>query len=177
MKLSVVDRAAPGWRPDARVVADQEAVAAALGDSGWTAVLAWVDDDEIRRLNRDYRGKDAATDVLSFSDLDEEGEGTPDLAAGTGGARRDLWRAPSPEDGDAVGEIVMAPAFIAARCAERGWDLDDEIVMLTSHGLLHVLGWDHEDEDEAERMRALETGLLRDRGRGHPLLAGEGGKA
>ncbi len=170
MKLQRIDRALPGWRPAGTVTEVQDRMASRLGCADWTVELVWVDDDEIRRLNRDFRGKDVVTDVLSFSDLADAGTGAPDLGAGVAGARCDLWceTFASPEDGS-VGEIVMAAAFIHERCLKRGWDPDDEIAMLTVHGLLHVLGWDHQDEDEERGMRDLEQEHLAACGRPHPL--------
>jgi len=170
MKLSRIDRAAPGWRPGPQISEVQDRLAEQLGRGDWSVEVVWVEDEEIRRLNRDYRGKDAVTDVLSFSDLEAAGAGTPDLRAGEAGARSDLWRDPAtPPEEPGVGEIVMAADFIHSRCLERGWNPDDEIAMLTVHGLLHVLGWDHEDDDEGRRMRDLEEERLADCGRSHPL--------
>ncbi len=170
MKLRRLDRGGPGWRPSKDLEAVQDALAAGVGRDDWAVELVWVDDAEIRRLNRDYRGKDAVTDVLSFSDLSEDGPGDPDLAAGEAGAWADLWRDPTSDpDDDVVGQVVVAPDFTVGRCAERGWDPDDEIAMLTIHGLLHVLGWDHEDEDQRRRMADLEEERLRTCGRSHPM--------
>lgn len=163
--------AAAGWS-DA-LLADQERLAALVGRPGWTVELVLVDDAEMRRLNAAYRGRDAVTDVLSFSELLDAGDGAPDLPAGAGEAARDLWLDPLGGDAAAAGQIVMAPRFIAERCRERGWDPEDEVAMLTAHGLLHLLGWDHEDDAERRSMQERETALLSACGRGHPMRDGE----
>ncbi len=87
----------------------------------------------------------------------------------------DLWADAAPGGGEApVGEIIMAPDFIRERCEREGWPLDDEFAMLTIHGLLHVLGWDHLEPEPARLMRALERELLATCGRSHPLDAEKG---
>ncbi|HPF35246.1 MAG TPA: rRNA maturation RNase YbeY [Candidatus Krumholzibacteria bacterium] len=159
--------AAPEWSEVLQ--ADQDRLAAAVGRAGWRVELVTVDDAEMRRLNGAYRGKDAVTDVLSFSDLLEEGTGAPDLARDEAGAWCDLWLDPLDGDEPSAGQIVMAPGFIAERCAERGWHPEDEVAMLTAHGLLHLLGWDHEDAGQRLAMRARETELLETCGRRHPM--------
>lgn len=140
------------------------------GAAGWTLDLVLVDDAEMAALNRAWRGRDEATDVLSFSYLLPEGEGPPALAAGVGAAARDLWREPADAvAGGEVGEVFIAPAFVAARCAARGWPLADELALLTAHGLLHVLGWEHGTAAAAAAMREREAALLAGAGFGHPL--------
>lgn len=92
-----------------------------------------TDDREIRILNRDYRGIDRPTDVLSFSM--REGEGARFA-------------------GDALGDVVLSIPTAArqARAAKR--PLLDEATMLLAHGLLHLLGWDHATPSDDARMRA-----------------------
>ena len=101
-----------------------------------------ADDETIRELNQRYRGVDAPTDVLSF-DVESDG----DFVTPPGSARH-------------VGEIVISYPM-AARQAERGGDaIDGELAHLLVHGLLHLLGYDHESSDEAEAMRQREDALL-----------------
>lgn len=182
MKLELIDRFTG---PDAvaapfRETAGRETLVAGLGRPGWRAYLVLVDDEAMAALNGQYRGKPAATDVLSFSYLRAEGPGDPALAGGERGAAFDLWldaldavgEVPAEGAGSGereIGEILIAPAFVSARCAERGWPLEHELPLLVVHGCLHLLGWDHEEEDERDRMRALETGLLAAAGLPHPL--------
>ncbi|MCH2184679.1 rRNA maturation RNase YbeY [Myxococcota bacterium] len=85
----------------------------------------------MRALNRAWRGRDRPTDVLSFS-----------LLEGEGGAHR----------GPLLGDVVISVETAAAQAAARHRSLDDEILRLLLHGVLHVLGHDHENEAEAREM-------------------------
>lgn len=108
-----------------------------------------TDDREIRVLNRDYRGVDKPTDVLSFSM--REGEGARFA-------------------GDMLGDLVISVQTCArqARTAKR--PLLDEATMLLAHGLLHLLGWDHQNPAEDKRMRR-ETDRLCVAAGGSPLFS------
>ncbi len=108
-----------------------------------------TDDREIRALNRDYRGVDAPTDVLSFAM--REGEGARFA-------------------GDLLGDLVVSVQTCArqARAAKR--PLLDEATMLLAHGLLHLLGWDHETPAKDAQMRR-ETDRLCVAAGGVPLFA------
>ncbi len=158
-----------GW---ARTLA---ACLAPAGRADWPLDVVLVTDEEMAALNRGYRRLDGPTDVLSFGYLAAAGEGPPDLPAARGGARRDLWRdAIEAEAGAPVGEVVLAPAHVAAGCRREGWSYDLELTMLVVHGALHVLGWEHGDAGETGRMREREAGLLQEAGLPHPLLEGGG---
>ena len=143
-------------------------LAGELGRPDWGVDLVLVDDHTMVQLNRDYRAADGVTDVLSFSYLEESGVGEPGLERGRRGAYCDLWPSSLPGDG-AVGELVLAPAFIAARCRENGWPLAEEIPLLVVHGCLHLLGWDHPDDTLTAAMRDLEQTILAGEGLPHPL--------
>ena len=152
-------------------------LAAALGPVDWRIDLVLVDDGAMTDLNRAYRGADGPTDVLSFSYLLESSEAgqTPAARAGDRGAHHDLWADPLEADaGSAMlaGEVVLAPAFITGRCAERGWAPDHEMALLVVHGCLHILGWEHDEEAERRAMMDLETAVLRGCGLPHPLAKG-----
>jgi probable rRNA maturation factor len=92
-----------------------------------------TDDKEIRILNRDYRGIDRPTDVLSFSM--REGEGARFA-------------------GDALGDLVISLPTAARQAREAKRPLLDETTMLLAHGLLHLLGWDHATPADDRKMRA-----------------------
>ncbi len=144
---------------------------AGLGAGDWTVNLVLVDDQAMTELNRRYRGLETVTDVLSFSYLEGEGTGSPDLAAGDGGAACDLWWPAGQGAGDdAVGEVVIALDFVTGRCLAEGWDPAAEFNLLVVHGCLHVLGWEHEDPARRTAMRTLEAGMLALLGLQHPLL-------
>ncbi len=100
-----------------------------------------VDSDEGRALNRHYRGKDYATNVLSFPA--ELPEGLPP------GVRMPL-----------LGDLVICAPVVAREAREQGKPLAAHYAHLTVHGVLHLLGWDHEDGPEAEAMEQLEREIL-----------------
>lgn len=112
-----------------------------------------VGDDEGQALNRHYRGKDYATNVLSFpADLPE---GLPE------GVRLPL-----------LGDLVICAPVVAREAAEQGKSLNAHYAHLTVHGVLHLLGWDHENVPEAEAMEQLEREILAELGVDDPY-AGE----
>ena len=145
---------------------------AGIGDAEWPVDVVLVDDADMSDLNRRFRDKDAVTDVLSFSYLEFEGQRAADLASGDGFAARDIWLAAdsvAAETGNALGELVLAPAFIAERCGANDWPLAVEISMLVVHGCLHLVGWDHEEEAEKQAMQDHEVRILTGEGLAHPL--------
>ena len=111
--------------------------------------LLVVDEAEGRQLNRDYRGKDYATNVLSFA-LNEG-----DTVAGM----------------PLFGDLVFCAPVVAREAAEQGKTLEAHYAHLTVHGMLHLQGFDHEQDDEAEVMEALETVILAKLGYADPYAA------
>ncbi len=99
-----------------------------------------TDSRAVRRLNRRFRGEDSTTDVLSFN-TDFDGLRRPDGAA-------------------ELGEIVIALPVAARGANERGVSLAEELALLTVHGTLHLLGFDHEEPSEDARMKELERAAL-----------------
>ena len=130
-------------------------VAAALAGRIREADLAirLVDAKEGRALNRHYRGKDYATNVLSFPA--ELPEGLPE------GVRLPL-----------LGDLVLCAPVIAREAREQGKPLAAHYAHLTVHGALHLLGWDHADDVEAEAMEQLEREILAGLGIDDPYRAG-----
>lgn len=104
-----------------------------------------VDDEEIHQLNRDYRNVDRPTDVLSFA-LDEDDEDEPELLEG---------------QLHLLGDIIISAETATRQAEEFGHGLEREIVYLTVHGLLHLLGYDHMVEEDKVVMRAKEEEALR----------------
>jgi len=101
-------------------------------------------------------GKEGSTDVLSFPiDNEPEPSGRVPDAGGSGPGEP-----PLPEIPQLVGDIVICPAVAARNAVEHECSLDDELALLVVHGVLHLLGWDHAEDDEAERMEARERELL-----------------
>jgi probable rRNA maturation factor len=132
-------------------------VLAARGIKGDTEVsLLFVDEDTMAALNEQFLGKTGPTDVLSFPIEDEPGPTgrSPDFGGSGPGT--------SPELGPLtlLGDVVICPAVACRNAVEHEVSLDDEVALLVVHGLLHLLGMDHEEEAEAERMEAVEQQLL-----------------
>lgn len=106
--------------------------------------LTFVTNERIHELNRDYRGIDRPTDVLSF-ECDNKPFDDEDLEAA----------------GEfELGDIVIATDVALAQTREYGTTFEEEVTLLTVHGLLHLLGYDHIEDDEAEVMEALEDKLI-----------------
>jgi probable rRNA maturation factor len=123
----------------------RKAVEAALGEAGAEAdagaelSVVFSDDAHIRTLNAGWRGKDKPTNVLSFPAFPTKpGEKLPPM----------------------LGDIVLAAETVAREAGLEGKPLDHHISHLVIHGLLHLMGHDHEDDREAERMEQLERAAL-----------------
>lgn len=104
--------------------------------------VKFADDDEVRVLNRSYRGKDAPTNVLSF----------PMMSAA------ELARPPA--QGGLLGDIILAAGVCAAEAAEKRIALADHAAHLIVHGTLHLLGHDHQADGEAAAMEDRERRAL-----------------
>jgi probable rRNA maturation factor len=134
--------------PDASALAAAAARAALVGAAGPYAGapmilgLILTDDAEQRRLNRTYRGTDAPTNVLAFALSDPAG----DSAAG----------APV-----LLGDVVLAFETVEREAAEQHKRLADHLAHLAVHGVLHLLGFDHQDEAAAAAMEAREVEILK----------------
>lgn len=115
-------------------------VLAALGLPRAELSLALVSDDASEALNEAHRGRREPTDVLSYS-----------LVEGAHAKHR----------GALLGDVVIALGVAARQARELGHSLDDELLRLTIHGVLHLLGYDHEIEADARRMRARERALFK----------------
>ncbi|MFU8796687.1 MAG: rRNA maturation RNase YbeY [Dehalococcoidia bacterium] len=104
--------------------------------------VVFTDSDTVRELNRDYRGLDEPTDVLAFHMLPREG---------------DDQVFPHPPDGVArPGEVVISCPTAEEQAREQGHSMERELTVLVIHGVLHLLGYDHEDPEEEAVMRAKE---------------------
>lgn len=110
----------------------------ALGRAREELTLSLVDDVAIRSLNREYRGKRRATDVLSFS-----------LVEGDHGGHR----------GGLLGDVVISVETAARQARARRRSLEETVTRLLIHGMLHVVGHDHERAEEARAMRVEERRL------------------
>ncbi len=106
--------------------------------------LRIVDEEESRMLNRDYRGKDYATNVLTF---------------------------PLAEEPHLMGDIMLCAPVILRESSEQHKSVDAHFAHLTVHGVLHLHGYDHETEEEAELMEMLETEIVTKLGYPDPYLS------
>lgn len=149
-----------------------EKLAAQVGPREWTVDLVLVDDDKMTELNKGFRQAAGTTDVLSFSYLVPAEDGDAALATGSCYAAFDLKLDEGEFTGNSavvVGEIVLAPGFISRRCLENDWPVNLEFPMLVVHGLLHVLGWDHMEDQERQSMQDIEEKVLATVNLTHPL--------
>jgi probable rRNA maturation factor len=104
-----------------------------------------TDDAEVQTLNREYRHKDKPTNVLSFPMVQ------PDLLEGLANS----------DDGEVLlGDIVLARETCAREAEEKSVTFADHATHLIVHGTLHLLGYDHQGDSEAEAMEALERAIL-----------------
>jgi len=118
--------------------------------------LIFADEPTIADLNQQFMGKEGSTDVLSFPiDAEPEPTGRVPDAGGSGPGEP-----PLPEIPQLIGDVVICPAVAGRNAIEHEVSFDDEIALLIVHGVLHLLGWDHVIDDEAERMEARERELL-----------------
>lgn len=140
---------------------DAEAVAAAalgaaaaeagLDLSGYELALLLTDDAGIARLNAGFRGRSAATNVLSWPALP--------LAPAAPGAPPPPPPAPARPPAP-LGDLALAAETVTREAASRHLALEAHVSHLIIHGVLHLLGYDHEDEADAERMEAVERRAL-----------------
>lgn len=108
--------------------------------------LTVTDPETVRRLNREYRGFDEPTDVLAFAQGESRDEELPFVQAPDGIHR--------------LGDVVISYPQAAAQAEQRGAPVERELALLTVHGLLHLLGYDHGTSEEEAAMRARENAAL-----------------
>ena len=157
VEVSVLDRQ---WRDDlpsadrvARRAAEtalRRAAAAELRRPNELSVVL-ADDARVRELNRDYRGRDAATNVLAFANLDDPAAASPGAPV-------------------LLGDVVLARQTLLREAAAQGKSPADHLSHLVVHGVLHLLGFDHQQDDEARCMENLEILVLADLGVSNPYV-------
>jgi probable rRNA maturation factor len=119
--------------------------------SSGEVVLSFVDDTTIQHLNKEYRGIDRPTDVLSFA-MTEAGEGEMKIAG---------------IDSDTptmLGDIIISVPRAMAQAEEYGHSTDRELCFLAVHGFLHLIGFDHGSEEEEQEMFSLQETILEELG-------------
>ncbi|MCD9022980.1 rRNA maturation RNase YbeY [Cohnella silvisoli] len=130
--------------------------------------LTLTDDEGIRELNRQYRGLDKPTDVLSFSLLERD---EPDIhyddeyEASEEGAEewKDEDKAADPF-ADLLGDIIISVPRAEAQAEEYGHSFERELGFLFVHGFLHLIGYDHGDEEQEKEMFAKQEEVLKEAG-------------
>lgn len=156
----------PAWRRRLPEVAAhvrkfaRAAMKAALADGApapslrrpWTLAILLADDAELRALNRDFRGKNKPTNVLSFPAW--EGVATPAKA----------------KDAINLGDIALSLSVTSAESIKQNKRLADHLAHLTVHGVLHLFGYDHLDQSQADDMESLERAVLARRGISDPYV-------
>ena len=106
-------------------------------DEGAELSLLFVEADHIRKLNNRFAGNDYATDVLAFPMMEDDEEGSLLL-----------------------GDVVICPEVAQKNAAELGHELQDELAALVVHGTLHLLGYDHQREDDKTKMDTRSSEIL-----------------
>ena len=145
----LINRESEDW-PEALCSALAAAAAAVLTQHLTTAAatvelgLTLADDDSVRALNRDHRGQDKPTNVLSFPLIDDVLHTEPE----------------APGAPLMLGDVILAYETVAREAAEQGKNVTDHAVHLVVHGVLHLLGHDHQNDVEADAMERLETVIL-----------------
>jgi probable rRNA maturation factor len=108
--------------------------------------LVFTDSETVKQLNRDYRGVDEPTDVLAFYMLPQKGAD-------------DSFALP-PDGVTRLGEVIISYPQAVAQAEEQGHSPERELALLVIHGILHLLGYDHEEPEEESKMRERERELL-----------------
>ena len=108
--------------------------------------LVFTDSETVQRLNRDYRGVDESTDVLAFYMLPQHGADSDFVSP--------------PDDITHLGEVIISYPKAEEQAKEQGHSTEQELTLLIIHGVLHLLGYDHEKPEEEAKMKAREKELL-----------------
>ena len=135
----------------------QQALEAGHSTTNASLSLALADDETVRRLNRDYRGLDETTDVLAFAFHHPghyEGEGDPPPTP------EDDPFMTAPQEEDFLGEVVISYPQCVRQAQAEGREVDEELALLVTHGVLHILGYDHLTPDEERIMHEREAAAL-----------------
>jgi len=129
-----------------------------LGDAPAEMSLVLADDALVQALNRDYRDKDKPTNVLSFALLDDLDDTDDALARDEGMPIL-------------IGDVILAFETVQREAREQGKSIKDHLTHLVIHGVLHLLGYDHQSDPDADRMERLETSILARMGIADPYSA------
>lgn len=132
--------------PTQRLLRVVEATLEHTGARGGEVTLVVAGDDLLQQLNRDYRGIDAPTDVLSFA-AQEDAEGETLFVS-------------APEAANYLGDVIISFPTAQRQAAAVGQSVADELSLLAVHGVLHLLGYDHASAEEEADMWARQAQIL-----------------
>lgn len=167
--LDVAVQAEPGWpaldwdavgaRAAAAAIAQTPYGELATTDAVIEIAVRLTSDEEVHQLNAQYRQRDKPTNVLSFPMIE------PDLIEAL---------TQNSDDGEVLlGDVVLAHGVCAAEAAEKGIAIEQHATHLIVHGVLHLLGYDHQGDSEAEAMESIERAALDTLGIPDPYLVRE----
>ncbi len=122
----------------------------------YEASIVLADDDFVADLNLKYRDRPGPTNVLSFAGLDDVDD--VDDVDGTEGLSEKIIM--TPDMPVLLGDVIIARGVVEVEAAEMGISINDHLRHMVVHGILHLLGYDHLEEDEALEMEGLETRIL-----------------
>lgn len=128
-----------------------------LGFEGWdnkpvSINLSLSNNDEVQKLNREFRAKDKPTNVLSFANIDDEFFEDEFLK----------------EDVIELGDVIMAIETLEDESKIKNISLQNHFAHLLIHGILHLFGYDHIEDDEADEMEGIEVDILKEMGIANP---------
>lgn len=153
VEVSILDTAWLDNLPESANMARRAALAALSGatrlkdfEGAMEVSLVLTDDAQVRALNLQFRGQDKATNVLSFAALDA----ADDVLQPLGSTGEPLL----------LGDVLLASGVVVREAIEQGKSLGDHLSHLVVHGVLHLLGYDHEKDDQATEMENLEVNCL-----------------
>lgn len=167
--LDIAVQVEPGWpaldwdavgaKAAAASVAQTPFGELARSDAMIEIAVRLTDDEEVRQLNAQYRQKDKPTNVLSFPMIE------PDLIESL---------TQNSDDGEVLlGDIILAQGVCAREAEEKGVSVEHHATHLIVHGVLHLLGYDHQGDSEAEAMESMERAALATLGIPDPYLVRE----
>lgn len=132
--VEICDRQSEHTLPKQKIEKVIRAICEDYGIASGEINVAFVDDQEMHKLNREYLSHDYTTDVLSFP-LDDS-------------------------DDFFVGQIIVCPAYASREAIEYEWDFESELLLYVTHGMLHLVGFDDHDEENFAKMRQEEASYL-----------------
>lgn len=128
------------------LIKDAQVLLDVLGYPDFDLGILITDDETIRRYNKQYRNKDNPTDILSFSYHPNLKPGEP--------------IEPTTEDEQNLGDLIISAEYVQQEAAKLGVSFEQRMKVLLVHGICHLLGYDHEEDEDYEIMKKKETELL-----------------